>query len=335
MKEDGVGLWRLPEEVTIIEQVVGEGFAAEMTFIPTETKAWLVRELIKAGCTHFQVSNFGSPKIMPQFRDCEELYRQLGRPEGVHFQAPALNMRALERVLKLRETGLGPDGVEMLIATTDAFNFANVRKSTADQWKIMIPMVKVARDAGLTITGGMGGCWTCLENGDKVAIEVVQEFAERWMDLGVDRLTHCEGTKKGQVSPKAVYEYFCRVLDKYPDPEMHTFHLHDAYGWGVPCCIAAMQAGITRFEICLGGLQGGPEPGIMDLVPSVGSEVKPPVDLPFAPAMGLTPTEDFVSICESMGVRTGIDVDKLLNVGRWLERIVGRRLKSTRQRWLG
>ncbi|MBN2062274.1 MAG: hypothetical protein JW882_17865 [Deltaproteobacteria bacterium] len=335
MREDRSELYKLPRDITVIEQIAGEGFAAETHFIPTETKAWLVRELIKAGCTHFQISNFGNPRIMPQFRDCEELYRQLGRPEEVHFQAPALNMRALERVMKLRETGCGPDSVELLIATTDAFNWANVNKSTEDQWKIMVPMVKVARDAGLKITGGMGGCWTCLENGDKVTIEVVQGFAERWMDLGVDRITHCEGTKTGQVSPKAVYEYFCRVLEKYPDPDLHTFHLHDGYGWGVSCCIAAMQAGITRFEICLGGLQGGPEPGIMDDIPFVPSDLNPPVDLRSGPAMGLVPTEDFVSICESMGVKTGIDVEKLLNVGRWLECILGRRLKSTRQRWQG
>ncbi len=149
MNERVSSLWELPKEITIIEQIAGEGFAAEMSFIPTETKAWLVRELVKAGCTHFQVSNFGNPRIMPQFRDCEELYRQLGRPEGVAFQAPALNMRALERVKKLKETGCGPDSVELLIATTDAFNRANVGKSTEDQWKITVPMVKVARDAGL------------------------------------------------------------------------------------------------------------------------------------------------------------------------------------------
>jgi hydroxymethylglutaryl-CoA lyase len=328
-------MWKLPTEITIIEQIVGEGFAAEPNFIPTETKVWLVRELMHAGCKHFQISNFGNPKIMPQFHDCEELYRQLGRPEGITFQAPALNRRALERVMKLKDTGYGPHSVELLIATTDAFNRANVGKSTEEQWKIMVPMVKMVQDAGLKVTGGIGGCWTCLENGDKVPVEVVQEFAKKWMDLGVDHLTHCEGTKKGQVSPKAVYEYFCCVLDKYPDPNLHTFHLHDAYGWGVSCCIAAMQAGITRFEICLGGLQGGPEPGIMDRVPIVPSGMRPPVDFQAAPAMGLVPTEDFVSICEAMDVKTGLDVDKVLNVGRWLERIVCRRLKSTRLRWQG
>jgi hydroxymethylglutaryl-CoA lyase len=333
MKEGVSNLWKLPSEVTIIEQIVGEGFAAEPNFIPTETKAWLVRELINAGCRNFQVSNFGNPRLMPQFRDCEDLYRRLGRPEGVSFQAPTLNMRAIQRAIELRKTGCGPDTAELLIATTDAFNLANVGKTTADQWKLMGPMAQTAKDAGLKISGGIGGCWTCLENGEKVSIDVVLEFAERWISLGADKIVHCEGTMQGQPPPNQVYDYFSRMLDKYPDPNFHVFHLHEAYGWGVACCIAAMQAGIINFEICLGGLQGGPELTMMDRIPIVSSQVEPPVDLQFARAMGLVPTEDMVSICEAMGVRTGFDVDKLLNVGRWLEHILGRRLKSTRLRW--
>ncbi len=333
MKEDLCNLWKLPTKVIIIEQIIGEGFAAEPHFIPTETKVWLVRELINAGCRHFQISNFGNPKIMPQFRDCEELYRQIGRPEGVSLQAPALNQRALDRILELNKSGCGPDTVQMLIATTDAFNKANVGKTTEEQWKIMEPLVKTARDAGLTIAGGIGGCWTCLENGDKVPIDVVLEFADRWASLGVDRIVHAEGTKKGEPAPNEIYEYFTRMLEKYPDPEFHVFHLHDAYGWGVPCCIAAMQAGIITFEVCLGGLQGGPELRIMDRIPIVPSQVEPPVNLQVAPAMGLVPSEDFISICEAMGVQTGFDLEKLLSIGRWVEHIVGRRLKSTRLRW--
>jgi hydroxymethylglutaryl-CoA lyase len=333
MKEDLYKLWKLPTEVTIIEQIIGEGFAAEPNFIPTETKVWLVRELIKAGCKHFQISNFGNPRIMPQFRDCEEVYRLIGRPEGVSLQAPTLNQRALERILELKKSGCGPDTVQMLIATTDAFNKANVGKTTEEQWKIMEPLVKTARDAGLKIAGGIGGCWTCLENGDKVPIDVVLEFADRWASLGVDRIVHAEGTKKGEPAPNEIYEYFTRMLEKYPDPEFHVFHLHDAYGWGVPCCIAAMQAGIITFEVCLGGLQGGPELSIMDRIPIVSSQIQPPIDLQVAPAMGLVPSEDFISICEAMGVQTGFDVEKLLSIGRWVEHVVGRRLKSTRLRW--
>jgi hydroxymethylglutaryl-CoA lyase len=333
MREEFSNLWRLPPEVTVVEQIVGEGFAAEPNFIPTEAKVWLVRELINAGCKNFQVSNFGNPKIMPQFRDCEDLYRRIGLPEGVSLQSPTLNMRAIQRVVELKKSGCGPDKAELLIATTDVFNEANVGKTTEEQWKLIEPMVKAAKDAGLKIIGGIGGCWTCLETGEEVPIEVVMEFANRWVSLGADQITHCEGTMQGQPAPNKVYDYFSRMLDIYPDPKFHVFHLHEAYGWGVPCCVAAMQAGMTNFEVCLGGLQGGPELTMMDRIPIVSSQVEPPTDLKLAPAMGLVCTEDFVSICEAMGVKTGFDVGKLLNIGRWLEHIVGRRLKSTRLRW--
>lgn len=333
MSNDILKLWNLPAEITVTEQIVGEGFAAETNFIPTETKLWLIQELINAGSKSIQVSNFGNPRLMPQFRDCEEVYRQIGQPEGVSFQAPTLNMRALQRVMELKKSGYGPNIVELLIATTDAFNKSNLGKTTEEQWKVMEPLVAVAHDAGLKVTGGIGGVWTCLDSGAKIPRNIAFEFADRWASLGVDKLTHAEGTKGGEPAPNEVYEYFSQMLDKYPDPEFHIFHLHDAYGWGVTCYIAAMQAGITVFETCLGGLQGGPEPLTMDRVPILPADVRSPLDVQRAPRMGLVPTEDFISICDAMGVQTGLDVEKILNLGRWVEQIVGRRLLSTRLNW--
>jgi hydroxymethylglutaryl-CoA lyase len=324
---------KLPAEVTVVEQITGEGFAAEPRFIPTETKVWLIRELINAGYKQCQVSNFGNPKLMPQFCDCEEVYRQIGQPAGVTFQAPVLNIRALERVIELKKSGYGPHTVELLIASTDAFNKSNLGKTTDEQWKIMEPLVAMAHDAGLKVTGGIGGAWTCLDSGAKISRDIAFKFAERWVKLGVDHLVHAEGTKGGEPAPNEVYEYFSQMLDKYPEPNFHIFHLHDAYGWGVACYIAAMQAGVTIFETCFGGLQGGPEPLLVDLVPVMPLDIRSPLDLEGAPRMGLVPTEDFVSICAAMGVKTGLDVDKVLNIGRTVEHIVGRKLLSTRLNW--
>ena len=323
---------KLPKKIIITEQLLGEGFCAEPEFIPTETKVWFARELMAAGCKRFQVSNFGNPKFMPQYRDAEEVYRQLGNPEGVSFQAPALNMRAFERILELRKEGFGPDTVEMLIATTDAFNKANVGKTTDEQWKITEPMVKMAKDAGLKVTGGIGGCFTCLQDGSKVPLEEIAKFTNRWINLGVDHIVHAEGGKDRQASPNEVYEYFSMVLEKYPSCD-HRFHTHDSWGWGVPNYIAAMQAGITNFEVCLGGLQGGPSLTMMDRIPIVSSENMPPADCWDAEAWGLVPAEDFISICEGMGVDTGYDVIRLVKIGHWLESVVGRRLKAKRLRY--
>jgi hydroxymethylglutaryl-CoA lyase len=269
---------------------------------------------------------------MPQFRDAEEVYKQLGHPEGVSFQAPALNMRALDRILALRKDGFGPDTVEVLIATTDAFNKANVGKSTDEQWKISEPIVKAAKDAGLKVTGGIGGCFSCLQDASKVPMSEILKFCERWVDLGVDHIVHAEGTKAGEPSPIEVYDYFTQVLEKYPNME-HRFHLHDAYGWGVCSYMGAMQAGITDFEVGLGGLQGGPSLIIMDRIPIVSSETLPPDDCWDAAAWGLIPTEDFISLLDRMNIETGYDVERLMKIGLWLEHIIGRRLKSKRLRW--
>jgi hydroxymethylglutaryl-CoA lyase len=333
VSRDPLKLWKLPAEITITEQITGEGFAAEPNFIPTEAKAWIIREMINAGSKSIQVSNFGNPKMMPQFRDCDELYRQIGQPEGVTFQAPTNNKRALDRVIELRKSGCGPQVVEFLIATTDAFNKSNLGKTTDEQWKIMEPLVEVAHDAGLKVMGGIGGIFSCLGTGEMLPPEIALKFAERWISLGVDKLTHAEGGLKGSPGPNVVYDYFGKMLDKYPDPNLHNFHFHNTSRWGVSCYIAAMQAGVTIFETCLGGLQGGPEPFLVDRVPVMPLDIRTPLSVQGAPHMGLVPTEDFVSICAAMGVKTGLDVDKVLNIGRAVELIVGRKLLSTRLNW--
>jgi len=320
--------YKLPKEITVTEHILGEGFAAETHFIPTETKVWLMRELLSAGVTSFQVSNFGNARMMPQFRDCEDLYRRLVYPDNVVLNAPVINMRALKRVTELKKSGCGPDNLELTIATTDEFNKMHTGKTTEDSWKMMEPLVGLAHDAGLKVTGGVGGAWTCLASGEKIPSNIPLEFADRWLKLGADHLIHAEGPIGPEPTPKDVYEYFSRMLDKYPDPNLHVFHLHDGFGWGLACYLAAMQAGITQFETCIGGLQGGHGVTIMDHVPVVPSGVRPQADLQVFPRTGVVCTEDFVAMCDAMDVQTGIDINKVCNIGLWVEEIVGRRLWS-------
>lgn len=322
---------KLPASITVGEQIVGEGFATEPNFIPTETKVWLVRELINAGSKFIQVSNLANPRFEPQFRDCEELYRQIEHPEGVTFVTPTPDMRALQKAIELKKAGHGPDIVSFPIATTDAFNKSSLGKTTEEQWKVLEPMVTVAHDAGLKINGYIAGVWTCVRTGTKIPRDIAYKFADKWVSLGADMIAHSEGTTGGEPTPSEVYEYFSRVLDKYPDPKFHKFHLHDAYGWGLACYIAAMHAGVTLLDTCLGGVRAGPALTIMDRVPIVAAEVKPPDQV--VSRTGLIPSEDFVSLCDAMGIQTGLDVEKILNLGRWVEQIVGRRLWSTRLRW--
>jgi hydroxymethylglutaryl-CoA lyase len=113
-------------------------------------------------------------------------------------------------------------------------------------------------------------------------------------------------------------------MEKFPDPKLHVFHVHDSRGMGLACYFAALQTGIRRFEATMGGLGGWPA-NFIDGVPVPG--LKGLVEVSRRP--GLVSTEDLVVMLEGMSIATGLDVDKILDLGRLVEKIVGRELWST------
>jgi hydroxymethylglutaryl-CoA lyase len=121
-----------------------------------------------------------------------------------------------------------------------------------------------------------------------------------------------------------VYEYFSMILDKIPDPKPHITHFHVTRGWGLANVLAALQAGITHFESTLGGLGGQPA-NFIDGYPVSGTGKYYYSD---PNIVGLVSTEDMVVMMDEMGIATGIDVNRLLDIGRMVEKIVGRRLRS-------
>jgi hydroxymethylglutaryl-CoA lyase len=148
------------------------------------------------------------------------------------------------------------------------------------------------------------------------------EFTQRWLDIGADDIEHAD--HDGSAPPNKVYEYYSMILDAIPDPSKHIAHFHVTRGWGLANVLAALQAGITHFESTLGGTGGQPA-NFMDGVPVPGTGKYYYQD---PGIVGLVSTEDMVVMMDEMGIDTGIDVDRLLNIGRMMEKIVGRRLRS-------
>jgi hydroxymethylglutaryl-CoA lyase len=166
--------------------------------------------------------------------------------------------------------------------------------------------------------------WSCPFKGrtdPKLAIE----FADRAVAMGCTSLSHSD--PYGDVTPPQAFEYFSEVVARHPNIE-HYFHNHDWRGFGIANYLAAMQAGVTRFDTCLGGI-GGWFSTMVDGVP-----VKGAVEYRERPGRtGLVSTEDFVLMCDAMGVETGIDVEKMQIAGQWVEKIVGRRLNAASLPW--
>jgi hydroxymethylglutaryl-CoA lyase len=148
------------------------------------------------------------------------------------------------------------------------------------------------------------------------------EFTRRWLDIGADDIEHAD--HDGSAPPNKVYDYYSMVLDSFPDPKLHIAHFHTTRGWGLANVLAALQTGITHFEGTLGGTGGQPA-NFVDGVPVAGTGGYYYQDPTIT---GLVPMEDMVVMMDEMGIDTGVDVDRVLDIGRTMEKILDRQLRS-------
>jgi hydroxymethylglutaryl-CoA lyase len=317
-----------PKKVVIGDITVRDGFQHEEKFIKTEAKLWMLEQLILAGFRHLEVTNFGNPKGMPQFKDADDLFKLIRKSKRVKhlidevtLTAITIRERAIERTINARKEGYGPDRILLMVSTSESHQKKNSGLSIEEYFKMGEEWVKKARDAGLKVNGTVSTIWGCPIEGPTEMKKAI-EFTKRWFDIGVTDVEHAD--HDGSASPDRVYNYFSMLLDAVDNPKKQIAHFHSTRGWGMANVLAALQAGMTNFESSLGGLGGQPA-NFVDGVPVAGTGDYYYRDPSLA---GLVSTEDMVVMMDEMGIETGLDIDKVLEIGNVLERIVGRRLRS-------
>jgi hydroxymethylglutaryl-CoA lyase len=319
---------KYPKKVTIGDITVRDGFQHEEKFIPTDAKLWLAEQLILAGFRHIEVTNLGNPKGMPQFRDADELMKRIRQSKtiahlikDVCLTVITIREKAVERAIQSRLEGFGPDRILLMVSTSESHHRTNSGLSLAEYWKMCEAYVKKARDAGLKVNGTVSTIWGCPIEGPTEMKKAI-EFTQRWFDIGATDVEHAD--HDGSASPDRVYRYYSMLLDHFADPSKHIVHFHTTRGWGLANVLAALQAGMTNYESTMGGIGGQPA-NFVDGVPVAGTGkyyYKDPSEV------GLISTEDMVVMMDEMGIDTGVDIDKVLDIGRMVERIVGRKLRS-------
>ncbi|GAB4284302.1 MAG: hydroxymethylglutaryl-CoA lyase [Marinilabiliales bacterium] len=317
-----------PKKVKIGEITVRDGFQHEEQFIPTAAKLWLLEELILAGFKHLEVTNLGNPKGMPQFADADDLLKAIHNSKRVKDKLNEVTLtcvtireRAIERAIAAKKEGWGPDRILVMVSTSESHQKKNSGLTIEEYFKMCEKYIPMAHDAGIKVNGTVSTIWGCPIEGP-TKLEKAIEFTQRWLDIGADDIEHAD--HDGSASPDRVYKYFSMLLDKIPNPEKHIAHFHVTRGWGLANVLAALQAGITNYESCMGGLGGQPA-NFVSGVPVAGTGsyyYKDPS------AVGLVQTEDMVVMMDEMGIDTGVDVDKVLEIGKMVEKIVGRKLLS-------
>ena len=317
-----------PKKVTIGDITVRDGFQHEEKFIPTEAKLWVAEQLILSGFKHIEVTNFGNPSGMPQFKDADEIMKKIRKSKaiahligGVSLTAVTIREKAIERAIEARKEGWGPDRILLMVSTSESHHRKNSGLSLDDYWKMAEKYIPLAHNAGLKVNGTVSTIWGCPIEGP-TKMEKAIDFTNRWLDIGASDVEHAD--HDGSASPDRVYRYFSMLLDSVPKPEKHIVHFHTTRGWGLANVLAALQAGMTNYESTLGGIGGQPA-NFVDGVPVAGTGSYYYKDPGIT---GLVCTEDMVVMMDEMGIETNLDIDRILEAGNMVERIVGRRLRS-------
>ena len=317
-----------PKKVSLGDITVRDGFQHEEILIPTAAKLWLSEQLILAGFRKIEVTNFGNPRGMPQFNDADDLMKALHNskiikdilPE-VEVTAVTIRERSIERAIQAKKEGWGPDRILLMVSTSETHQKKNSGLNLTDYWKMSEEYVKKAIDAGIKVNGTVSTIWGCPIEGPTEMSKAV-EFTKRWLDIGASDVEHAD--HDGSASPNRVFEYFSMILDAIPDTSKHIVHLHTTRGWGLANILAALQAGMTHYESSMGGIGGQPANFVSGVpVTGTGNYYYKEPNL-----AGLVSTEDMAVMMDEMGIDTGINLDKVLEIGNMVEKILGRRLRS-------
>lgn len=274
------------------EVVTRDGFQNEPAFVPTDAKVALVDALSDCGYAKIEVTAFVSPKAIPMLRDAEAVMGRIRRAVGVEYTVLVPNRRGAERALEARA-----DELNLVMSTSETHNLANLRMPREKSYAALAEVIR-AVDGRTPINVSLSTGFGCPMEGEVAQAEVLV-WAARFADLGVRGLTICDTT--GMAHPLQVSRMAEALQQRFAALQL-TLHFHNTRGMGLANMLAAVQAGIVRFDGSLGGLGG----------------------CPYAPgASGNVTSEDAIHMLDAMGHDTGIDLPRLLAVARSLPALVG------------
>jgi len=279
------------KRVFIHEVSVRDGFQIEKKFVPTEQKVELINGLSRTGLAKIEVTSFTSPKAIPALADAEAVLAAIDRVAGVEYAALVPNVRGAARALASRV-----DEMNLVMSASRTHNLANLRMTPEQSLEQFAEIVRVSGGQA-AVNASLSTAFGCPFEGEVPETRVF-ELVQRLVDIGIDRVTLCDTT--GMANPAQVHALCATVKMRWPNV-VFTAHFHDTRAMGLANALAALQAGIDRFDASLGGLGG----------------------CPFAPgASGNVCSEDLVHMFEAMGCETGVDLDALLGWARRMPRIV-------------
>lgn len=277
--------------MTLLISEVGprDGLQSIPSIMPLEAKkAWIAAEAA-AGVKEIEVGSFVPAKLLPQLADTAEVVRYARTIPGLTVAVLVPNLKGAEAAVEA-----GAHKITLPLSASESHSLKNVRRTHAqmlDEVKGIVALLRgLPPDRRPKFEGGLSTAFGCTLEGAVPADRVVA-LAAALMAAGCDEVGLSDTT--GYANPSQVRELVRRVRAEVGDEALSGLHLHNTRGLGLANVLAGLEVGITTFDSSLGGLGG----------------------CPFAPgASGNIVTEDLVFMLEAMGLSTGIDLPRLLEV---------------------
>lgn len=295
---------QVPKRVFIKEEGPREGFQIEGEGVPTARKIELIDALSRTGLKYIQIVSFVHPKLVPGMADAEEVVAGFTPVDSVTYAGLWLNKKGLERAIASQRLALQG---KLTLYASDAFLMKNQNRTREQQLAAQPELIRMYREHDIPVrTGFVTAAFGCNFEGD-VAPERVVEIVGDLLAIAEEQGERLElvglGDTMAWATPDRIQRVVGMVQDAYPDLEL-SLHLHDTRGMGLANAFAGLQMGVRHFDAAVGGLGG----------------------CPFAAhggAAGNICTEDFVLMCEEMGIETGVDLERLIECARLAEDILG------------
>jgi len=284
----------LPAAVRLVEVGPRDGLQNEQQPISVADKVRLVDDLSAAGLRHIEVGSFVSPTWVPQMAGSADVFAGIQRNPGVSYSALTPNIKGLQAALEANVKE-----VAVFAAASEAFSQRNINCSIAQSIERFTPVLEAAQAAGLKVRGYISCVLGCPYDGD-ISAEQVAAIARELYAMGCYEVSL--GDTIGTGTPGATRKLIEACARQVPRERL-AGHFHDTFGQALANIYASLLEGVSVFDASVAGLGG----------------------CPYAKgATGNVATEDVLYMLNGLGIESGIDLDRLIDAGARISRVIGR-----------
>lgn len=283
------------KKVTIVEMALRDGLQNEKIVLPMDTRLEILKRLLEIGSRRIEVGAFVSPQWVPQMAGSMEITQAAMKmqkdkktPKGTEFSVLVPNEKGMMMAIES-----GVKEVAIFAAASESFSKKNINCSIDESFERFKPVMALAKKHKIKVRGYLSTCFGCPFEG-KVSEAKVVQLAKRLHQLGCYEISI--GDTIGVANPAQVQSVFKKLKKAVPVKKLAA-HFHDTRGTAIANILEAYQLGVTVFDASMGGLGG----------------------CPYAPgAAGNVSTEDVAYMFQGMGVKTGLDIEKMVSIYPWL-----------------